>query len=271
MSEKRKLAIWLAWANFSEYHSQQLAAAIADCYETTITYQPLDWSEFDVVMPFFPQRKPDCERDKIVKWVWEPHEFGWAQDAGLVCAASSQVYERIVKRYGDRALYLPWGINPQHFAPFGFPVLDEGRVIVGWCGMWKNPRKQFLSLKAAMEQADGITFKPNVTEMDKGRQVGPYTMEEMYQYYASIHVYACGSASEGFHFPFLEAAACGRAIVTFDVGCARDLLDIGAGVVIVDTFEELAEAARAVNWRAFGADSVLAVEGHWTWRILKQR
>jgi hypothetical protein len=204
MSEKRKLAIWLAWANFSEYHSQQLAAAIADRYETTITYQPLDWSEFDVVMPFFPQRKPDCERDKIVKWVWEPHEFGWAQDAGLVCAASSQVYERIRKRYGNRALYLPWGVNPQHFAPFGFPVLDEGRVIVGWCGMWKNPRKQYLTLKAVMEQADGITFKPNVTEMDKGRQVGPYTMEEMYQYYASIHVYVCGSASEGFHFPFLE-------------------------------------------------------------------
>jgi len=92
----------------------------------------------------------------------------------------------------------------------------------------------------------------------------------MHQYYAGIHVYVCGSASEGFHFPFLEAAACGRAIVTFDVGCARDLLDTGAGIVIVDSFAEMVDAVRAVNWRAFGTDSGDAVRGYWTWDVLRQ-
>jgi len=67
----RKLAIWLHWNNFSQYHSEQLAAALEPEYETTVTYKPLDWSQFDVVMPFFPgpKKNPDCPREKIVKFV----------------------------------------------------------------------------------------------------------------------------------------------------------------------------------------------------------
>ncbi|NIQ88366.1 MAG: glycosyltransferase, partial [Deltaproteobacteria bacterium] len=181
-------------------------------------YRPLDWSQFDVVMPFFPgpNRFPDCPREKIVKFVWEPHEDGWARDAAVVCGASSHVYERIRPKYKERARLLPWGVNPAHFKPQSWP--QEGKLRVGWCGQWKNPRKQYAKLGELVKSIPRLEWCPNTTEMEKGRQVGAYTMETMHRYYASIHVYVCGSSSEGFGFPLLEATACGRPVVTFDVG-----------------------------------------------------
>jgi glycosyltransferase involved in cell wall biosynthesis len=270
---KRKLAIWLHWRNFSDYHSRQLAAAIEDEYDTTVTYKPLDWSEFDVVLPFFPgpNKQPDCEREKIVKFVWEPHEDGWAKDAGTVCAASTLVYERIKRRYKDRAVYLPWGINPAHFYPAQFMRPSDGRHVVGWAGSYKNPRKQYDRLDALMSETDGIKWRPNKAEMGGGVQTGPYTMETMHRYYHSIDVLVCASSSEGFCFPLLEATACGRPVVTFDVGCARDLLQSGAGVVIVDDFDQLKAAVKVIRYQAFGAMSVSATRRHWTWERLRGR
>jgi len=268
---KRKLAIWLHWRNFSDYHSRQLAACLEDEYETTITYKPLDWSEFDVVLPFFPGPKKQVDADprKVIKFVWEPHEMGWAKDAGIVCGASTPIYERIRKRYKERAVYLPWGINPAHFYPAQFHRPADGKRIVGWAGSYKNPRKQFDKLDALMSETDSVTWQPNKATMAGGVQSGPYTMETMHRYYHSIDVLACASSSEGFCFPLLEASACGRPVVTFDVGCARDLLETGAGVVIVDDWEQLAAMVKRIRYQAFGAMSVSAVARHWTWERLR--
>jgi len=271
----RKLAIWLKWQNFSEYHSRQLGAVLEPEYETTVTYRPLDWSEFDVVMPFFPggDRNPDCPREKIVKFVWEPHEFGWARDAGIVCAASSSVYERIAPRYGERARLLPWGVNPAHFQPQPWPQSDTLRV--GWCGQWKNPRKQYAKLGELVQSIPSAEWCPNMTEMVKGKgQHGAYTMETMHQYYASIHVYACASSSEGFCFPLLEATACGRPVVTFDVGVARDLKASGAGVVVVDDWDLMRaflKVMTANDCLTLGSLSTRATAQAWTWCKLKER
>jgi len=70
---KRKLAILLAWKNFSEYYSQQLAEAVSDHYETTIAYGQLNWDEFDVLLSFFPQRSTGCDPGRVIKCLWEPH------------------------------------------------------------------------------------------------------------------------------------------------------------------------------------------------------
>ncbi len=266
----RKLAVWLLWNNFSEYYVRQLAGAISERYETTVTYEPLDWSAFDLVYCFFPypNRRPDCERGKIVKSVWEPHEFGHAEDAGLVLTHSRRVYERVVGRYKERAVYLPWAVNSCQFCPQPFP--EEGRV-VGWAGNYANPRKCYPQMEAALKATPGVTWRPNLSSTWRGRQVGPYdSVADMPDYYRQIHIYANASAWEGFGFPFLEAAACGRAVVTTDVGCARDLLDSGAGVVLVEDLEALGAAVVGVDYEELGARSAQAVRAAWTWETRAQ-
>lgn len=265
---KRRLAIWLAWKNFSEYYSRQLAEAIKDHYDTTITYKAMDWDKFDVVLCFFPfpKRKPKCDRKKIVKFVWEPHEFGHAADANLVLAACTLILKKIKHRYKDRALLVPWAANPDHFFPQPFPKTNK--LIVGWAGAHKNNRKLYPKLEETiMSMGDPIVWHPNWVTKRK------YTLETMHQYYAQIHVYVCGSANEGFCFPLLEAAACGRPIVTFDVGVARDLQDSGAGVIIIENrdYEAMKAAIRDIDYVTLGGKSAEAVKQHWLWKHLKDR
>jgi len=267
----KRLAILLAWDNFSEYHSQQLAIAIADEWDTTITYNILDWDEFDLVMPFFPHRQVDAKREKVIKLLWEPQEFGYGAEAGTVIASSSMVYDRLKEsshRF-PRLIHLPWGINSIDFAPSLFPFVPPLKV--GWCGLPMLERKQYDKLKETIEGIPGIEFLPNLTETTSGRTHGPYEMQDMGRYYAQIHIYACASIWEGFGFPILEASACGRPVVTFDVGCARDLKQSGAGIVIVDSFKEMKEAITTVDYHALGEQSAEAVRLHWAWDKMSPR
>jgi len=268
----RKLAIWLSWHNHSEYYSRMLAKVLRPEYETTITYKALDWSQFDVVMPYFPgpHRNPECERGKIVKFIRAYHEAGWARDAATVCAPSLPILERIEKRYKQGVHLLHWGVNPEHFHPQPWPEGD--RLIVGWAGQYKNPYKRFDELKAQIDTLDGVGFVPALSHTARGgRQSGEYKVSKMARYYRRIHVYVCGSSWEGLCFPLLEACACGRPVVTFDVGVARDLKRTGAGVVIVDDWDALKRAVRSVDWMALGAASAEAVHRHWLWSRLRAR
>jgi glycosyltransferase involved in cell wall biosynthesis len=270
---RRKLAVHLLWHGFSEYYSRQLTAAIRGSYDTLVTYRKdVDCGEFDAVYCFFPYlgRVPACGPGKLVKSVWERGEYGHAKDAGVVLAHSTQTYERVAaqRRYAGRARYLPWGVNPEHFEPQPFPL---GERVVGWAGTPANGRKRFEELEAAMKEA-GAIFKPNLCTTRRGRVTGPYaSTQDMPWYYRQVHVYACASKSEGFGFPLLEAAACGRAVVTFDVGCARDLMETGAGVVIVEDFDEMKEAVMGIDHEELGRRSARAVREHWAWDAVAPR
>ena len=259
--KKRKLAILLAWKNFSEYYSNQLAEAIKDYYETIITYKWLDWDKFDIVMPFFPQVRLKCSPRKVIKCLWEPHEFGWAGDAGVVLASCTTVHDQLKGKYKNLHL-VRWGVNLEHFMPQPFPM---GKIRIGWAGLSDNPRKLFPALKACIESMSDVEFYPNLARMWQGEVFGDYDLETMWRYYEQIHVYACGSANEGFGFPLLEASACGRPVVTFDVGVSRDLRDTGAGVIIVNGCEEMQEAIRGIDYRSLGVQSTQAVHKHWLW------
>lgn len=264
---KRKLAIPLAWQNFSEYHSQQLAIAIADEWDTTITFDTLDWDRFDLIMPFFPHKKIDCDKRKVIKIMWERHEFGHAAEASTVIAPSLAVWDRLKSsshRF-PRMIHLPWGINTEDFAPQPFPPLP---LKVGWCGLPMLERKQYDKLKETIESIPGAEFVSNLCETKQGRTTGLYKMHEMEQYYAKIHIYACASLWEGFSYPILEASACGRPVVTFDVGIARDLAESHAGVTIVNSFEKMKEVVETIDYRTFGKQSAEAIRAYWSWNVM---
>jgi len=128
-----------------------------------------------------------------------------------------------------------------------------------------------------LQGIDGIIFRPSKCYMVNGEQMGPYeSVAVMADYYEGINLYVCASASEGFGFPMLESSACGRPVVTFDVGVARDLAATGAHVTIVGDWESLEQAV--IQYRdcsrelleSQGRASALTVQTHWTWNKLRE-
>jgi len=269
---KRKLLILLAWENFSRYYSEQIAETIEEFYETDITADPsVDFSKYDVVMSFFPHRHPDCQ-EKLVKLFFEPHEMGFK--LGRVNVACSTYSYRLLLRKDSNAQFVPLGVNTEHFYP---QTSSHTKVRIGWCGEYKNPRKQFNKLQEMLSTIPDIEFYPNRTENFGGKVKGPYEkVSDMVNYYKEIDIYVCSSASEGFGLPLLEASACGRPIITFDVGIARELKQDGAGVMIVNDFPEMKRkiielAHDKEEIKKLGEKSYRAVLRYWRWSSLRKR
>ncbi len=265
----KKLAIWLSWADFTEYYTDQMAKVISEHYQSTSTYLPRDWDEFDVLFSVpGPQQNAACTH-KMVKMAWERPELSWAKEAAAMAVCSLPTLD-IARKHGLNPTLLHWGVNPSHFDVK--PLPNEGEIIVGWSGRYLNPRKRFPEVKATFDEISGISFFPALSDMYLGQQRGDYSLPEIYDgYYANIDVLVCGSLYEGFCFPMLEAAAAGRGIITFDLGIARDLQETGAGVIIVKSFDEMREVVLDADLAELGSKSAEAVREYWTWNALRDQ
>lgn len=265
----KRLFIWLSWKNYMEYHVDQLAHILSPHYDVTASYLAPEpyWDDYDLVLPlhYVPGRNPTCDPAKIIKIVWAFHERGWPGKALTVLAPSTPIYDRVLPYCTDRLHLLPWGINPVDFPARPLP---DTPLTIGWAGCHKNPYKQFPKLEQALSD---LNFQPAKAHYVSGRMVGDWEVPAIANYYAGIHVYVCSSFFEGFCFPLLEAAAVGRAIISFDVGIARDLQNSGAGVVIVDTFDEMRNAILTCDLKTLGQMSADAIAAHWTWEVLTPR
>lgn len=90
--------------------------------------------------------------------------------------------------------------------------------------------------------------------------------------YAGCDLFLCGSTSEGYFLPLLEAMACGCPLVSTDVGAARDLITAGVNGVVVPVGDAQAIAAQALpiltsgeaDWQAMSqASRAVAARHSW--------
>ncbi|SLN53428.1 D-inositol 3-phosphate glycosyltransferase [Falsiruegeria litorea R37] len=90
--------------------------------------------------------------------------------------------------------------------------------------------------------------------------------------YAGCDLFLCGSTSEGYFLPLLEAMACGCPLVSTDVGAAQDLITPGVNGAIVDVGDAAAIADHALrilkapnaDWQAMSQVSRDVAAAH-TW------
>mgnify|MGYP000660480555 CR=1 FL=1 len=90
--------------------------------------------------------------------------------------------------------------------------------------------------------------------------------------YARCDVWLCGSRSEGFHLPPLEAMACRCPVVSTRVGGPMDIVEDGVNGYLVDVEDARALADRLVHvlglpedkWRAM-SDAAYATATRYTW------
>jgi hypothetical protein len=269
----KKLLLFLNWDNFSRYYSEQIGEAVSEEYESTISDDlTIDLSPFDVIMEFFPKGRLKPLKHNFVRLFWEPHEFDEADSFSINVACCKKALPGVLD-WDKNAINIPMGVNTKHFFPQPFP--NKEKMQVGWAGAPDNNRKQYPETKACVESVTGVEFVPSLTHYVSGKMFGPIEkLSDMGEYYKTIDLYVCGSAAEGFHLPFLEASACGRPIVTFNVGIAKELEEQGAGITVIDHFAEMRD--RIANLRderskllEMGNKSWEVIQKYWSWDVVK--
>ena len=134
--------------------------------------------------------------------------------------------------YHPNVVYTPSGFNPNFFHPRPLPPFD-GVLKVGWAG---NPdshhhgdvKGYYSIIKPVIDELDFIELISQ-TNQDKT----PY--EKMELFYSQCHTYVNTSLNEGSPLPVIEAMACGRPVITTDVGIASEVVDDSNGKIIQRT------------------------------------
>lgn len=119
------------------------------------------------------------------------------------------------------------GVDTDLFCPTRAVNTDRTQsLVLGFCGS-KDIAKHD-ALKGFGEFIEPLGSLPGVrVEVLGARGEHQVKREDMPALYNGIDLYVCASSSEGFSQSVLEAAACGRAIVSTRVGGCEDLIDEG--------------------------------------------
>ena len=139
------------------------------------------------------------------------------------------------------------GVDTDLFTPRPLPET----FTVGWCGNSKSGHsfgiEDLKGLEIIREACRLADVPLEVLDASQGATV---EHEDMPSWYEKISLYACASLAEGTPNPVLEALACGRPVVSTDVGLVRKVMDggpAGAGEVVERTPEAFADAIRMFN------------------------
>jgi glycosyltransferase involved in cell wall biosynthesis len=123
--------------------------------------------------------------------------------------------------------YVPNGVDEQVFHPIR-PLTTEGELIAGHVGKVCTAKGQQEFIIPAMNRAK----VKSIYNMNDYRDRRPYC--EMAPYYNDMDVFLCASVEDGTPNPALEAAACGRPIISNRIGNMPELIKDGYNGFLVE-------------------------------------
>lgn len=276
------------WAH--DRKTRALAAALTGAYRLVTRYQSevseADIDSADLVLVYYwlqIAQLPHLERafkrvrDRLMIGACSEYELEGAwRKPGLamlgklpraVFANNVKLAKQLEAVLGREVFYTPNGVDTSFFRPAAAPPSTPLRV--GWAGSLTNHTSAHRGVDAFIVPA--VAAVEGAELCLAAREHRWRDLEEMREFYQSLHVYVCASRSEGTPNPCLEAAACGLPIVSTPVGnmpefirdgenglfVARDVDDIAAKLRLLRDDPELRErmgrAARATveawDWR----------------------
>ena len=157
-----------------------------------------------------------------------------------------------------RVIYTPFGVNHKIFKKITSP--NDYKYIFGWVGNNKRSVKRYNEICKVFTELDP-RYKLKTVDNTSG-----YSRERMAEFYNSIGTLICYSESEGTPNPVLEAAMCGRAIISSNV---PELMSNIKDFTPVDSCKELMSAiekhSNTFDLNIVGANIGAAALGGWTW------
>jgi glycosyltransferase involved in cell wall biosynthesis len=162
-----------------------------------------------------------------------------------------------------KIVYTPFGVDRNTFYSKTDP--EDFRGVYGWVGNNSRPVKRFDHIKKAFKDL-GSDYTLKVVDNTAG-----YTREQMANFYNSIGTLICFSESEGTPNPVLEAAMCGRPIISSNVGNVPELMLNIKSFSPADNAQKLVGEIRRYNSPATDLNSIgrevgEAAASDWTWK-----
>jgi len=167
---------------------------------------------------------------------------------------------------GKTVWYVPNGVDEEIFHPIK-PIDPDGELVVGHVGK-KCPQKgQMEIILPAMAKAD----VKSMTNLSDYTNKIPYS--EMAQYYQNMDVFLVASVEDGTPNPALEAAACGRPIISNRIGNMPEFIIDGYNGFLVE--REMGAYVEKLEYLKKNRDHLIemgknarkTVEEKWTWKI----
>jgi glycosyltransferase involved in cell wall biosynthesis len=133
-----------------------------------------------------------------------------------ISTSSKFLFNEFSPIYKKKVFYTPFGVESELFLPKTKP--SEFPKVFGWVGSHHRPVKRFKNIEKVIKSL-GSDFVLKTAKQSDG-----FSREEMVDFYNSIGTLICFSKSEGTPNPVIEAASCGRAIISTSVGNVPQLL-----------------------------------------------
>lgn len=135
--------------------------------------------------------------------------------------------------------YTPSGYDPIRFRPTPLPSF-EGKLKVCWAGDPESShhgdvKGYYEYILPAIEQFPDVEL---ITASKQNR----IPHNQMGSFYSQGHIYLNFSSSEGTPMPVLESMACGRAVITTNVGISEEVVNSDNGWIVARTIEDLVDA-----------------------------
>ena len=175
-----------------------------------------------------------------------------------------------VKQYNPNTYYVPNGVDEKLFRPTK-PITPYDELIVGHIGKKCKEKGQDSFILPAIEKAGAKSY---VNTMDYRNRL-PYC--QMWQKYQDMDIFLVASDEDGTPNPALEAAACGRPIISNKIGNMPEFIKDGVNGFLVE--KKIGDYIEKIEWCRKNKDKVAkmgmearkTVEKEWTWAIQSEK
>jgi glycosyltransferase involved in cell wall biosynthesis len=190
--------------------------------------------------------------------------------AKYVHANSVLLHNELIMWGLEKVYYLPNGVNEKLFTPLNpIPVNDE--LVIGHVGKLSPQKGQKEYIIPAIK-------KSKVKQLlHFNKYVDAIPHHKMVNIHNSYDVFICASKEDGTPNGALEAAACGRPILSNRIGNMPEFIEDGVnGFLIEKTVKSYVEK---IEWfrshkeemREMGKNARKTIEDGWTWKIQSER
>ena len=195
---------------------------------------------YDIYLTYTPAHLPPLnhiDRDrKITGLTGMPCYKKWIKPKGdfnnrvVALHANSIQFKELIEPLHEKVFYVPNGVDSELFTRQ--PLVKRNSIIAGFVGK-PMPEKGLDSIiRPAINKAKESVkagLKANVKSWK-----GAVPQKNLINFYKDIDVYMVASTAEGTPNPALEAAACGRTIISNAIGNMAEFIDNGINGFLVE-------------------------------------